>query len=91
MHQRPDQAWQGFLPRCHMRSAVRWLFVLVLLGGVLLHNAGAAQPTRFEIGLLGCLPYSEEDEGKFPTLLPAMNEANLAFVVLQDWDDTVYR
>jgi len=57
------------------------LFVLVLLGGVLLHGASAAQPARFEIGLLGDLPYSGETEAKFPHLMQAMNEANLAFVV----------
>ena len=47
----------------------------------LLHGIGAAQPTRFEIGLIGDLPYSGEDEAKFPNLMQAMNEANLAFVV----------
>ena len=52
MHQRQDHAWQGLSPQCHMRCAVRLLFVLVLLGGVLLHGGGAAQPTRFEIGLV---------------------------------------
>jgi len=57
------------------------LFVFVLLGGVLFHGDGAAQPTRFEIGLLGDLPYTAEDDAKFPHLMQAMNEANLAFVV----------
>jgi hypothetical protein len=53
----------------------------MLSSGVLLRDEGAAQPTHFEIGLLGDLPYSAEDEAKFPHLLQAMNEANLAFVV----------
>jgi len=57
------------------------LFVLVLWDGLLFHGVGAAQPTRFEIGLIGDLPYSGEDEAKFPNLMQAMNEANLAFVV----------
>jgi len=57
------------------------LGVLVLLGGLLLYGLGAAQPTRFEIGLIGDLPYSGEDEAQFPNLMQAMNEGNLAFVV----------
>ena len=64
-----------------MRCAVLLLCVLVLLGGLLLHGVGDAQPTRFEIGLIGDLPYTGEDEAKFPNLMQAMNEANLAFVV----------
>ena len=81
MHQRQDHTWQGLSPRCNMRCAVLLLCVLVLLSGLLLHGIGAAQPTRFEIGLIGDLPYSGEDEAKFPNLMQAMNEANLAFVV----------
>jgi hypothetical protein len=64
-----------------MPCAVLLLCVLVLLGGLLYHGVGAAQATRFEIGLIGDLPYSGEDEAKFPNLMQAMNEANLAFVV----------
>jgi hypothetical protein len=81
MRQRQDQVWQELPPQCNRRCAVLLLFVLGLLGGVLFHGRGAAQPTRFEIGLIGDLPYSPEDEAKFPHLMQAMNEANLAFVV----------
>jgi hypothetical protein len=81
MHQRQDQVSRGLPPRYNMCRAVLWLFVLGLLGAVFLYGSGAAQPTRFEIGLIGDLPYSPEDEAKFPHLMQAMNEANLAFVV----------
>src|SRR5881409_1369321 len=81
MHQRQDHVCQDLLPRCHRRRTILLLFMLVLWSGILLHGIGTAQPTRFEIGLIGDLPYSEEDEAKFPNLMQAMNEANLAFVV----------
>ena len=81
MHQRQDHGCQDLPPRCNRRCAILLLFMLVLWGGILLHDIGAAQPTRFEIGLIGDLPYSGEDEAKFPNLMQAMNEANLAFVV----------
>lgn len=81
MHQRQDHVCQDLPPRCHRRCAVLLLFMLVLWGGILFHDIGVAQPTRFEIGLIGDLPYSGEDEAKFPHLMQAMNEANLAFVV----------
>ena len=41
----------------------------------------AAPPVRFEVGLIGDLPYTQEDEQKFPSLLKALNAAPLAFVV----------
>jgi hypothetical protein len=63
-----------------MRPAIPLLCVLVFFGGLLFHSGDAAQPTRFEIGLIGDLPYTGEDEAKFPNLMQAMNEANLAFV-----------
>jgi hypothetical protein len=36
---------------------------------------------RFEFGLIGDLPYTPEDEAKFPHLMTAMNQADLAFVI----------
>jgi hypothetical protein len=81
MQQRQDHAGQRLLPRYHFRCAVRWLCMLVLFGGIFLHSRGTAQPLRFEIGLIGDLPYTAEDDAKFPHLMQAMNEANLAFVV----------
>jgi len=50
-----------------MRCTVFLFFVFVLLGGVLSPGGGTAQPTRFEIGFIGDLPYSPEDEAQFPT------------------------
>jgi len=37
--------------------------------------------TRFEFGLIGDVPYSAEDEKKFPNLVDDINKADLAFVV----------
>jgi hypothetical protein len=63
----------------------------VLLGMLLLGTSalGSAQPATgqssagwaFEFGLIGDLPYSFEDDAKFPALIAEMNAANLAFVV----------
>ena len=36
---------------------------------------------KFEFGLIGDLPYSAEDERKFPNLIEDINKANLAFVI----------
>ena len=38
-------------------------------------------PQRFEIGVLGDVPYTAGDEAKMPALIKQMNEADLAFVV----------
>lgn len=54
----------------------------VLLGAMLICSSGmAAQSARFEVGLVGDLPYTPEDEQKFPNLMRALNAAHLAFVV----------
>src|SRR4029453_19607707 len=69
------------MSRVEVQITVLLLCVLVLLAENLFHGVGAAQPMRFEIGVIGDLPYSGEDEAQFPNLMQAMNEANLAFVV----------
>src|SRR5262245_65401912 len=69
------------MSRVGVQITVLLLCVLVFLGGLLLYGLGAAQSTRFEIGLIGDLPYSGEDEAQFPNLMQAMNEANMAFIV----------
>ena len=76
MHQRYN-VWQE-LYSC---STVHLLFVMILLSTMLLPGVNTAQAARFAIGLIGDLPYSPEDEAKFPKLMQAMNQANLAFVV----------
>lgn len=56
--------------------------------------APAAPAKRFEIGLIGDLPYSAEDEAKFPALREEMNAAPLAFVVHVgdvEWDPRAYK
>jgi hypothetical protein len=76
MQPRDDSSWYG-LP------AVLALLgtVLVLTGCAVLRGGGTAHPTRFDIGLIGDLPYSAADEQQFPHLMQAVNDANLAFVV----------
>jgi hypothetical protein len=76
MKPRQNHAWPGVHTLFHLLCAV-----LVVMGWIALPARGATQPTRLEIGLIGDLPYSGEDEAKFPALMEALNEANLAFVV----------
>jgi hypothetical protein len=60
---------------------------IVLLCALFITGCATVQPDvdrqtgRFEIGLIGDLPYNAEDERKFPNLIEDMNNANLAFVV----------
>lgn len=70
-------------------------FVVVLLSALLIGVASLvnAQPANqrpapprvasstFEFGLIGDLPYTPEQEAKFPNLIADLNQAELAFVV----------
>jgi hypothetical protein len=68
------------------RKSLR-LFATYSLGIAMLAYAcsttqlGSAKIQRFEFALIGDLPYSAEDEKKFPNLVQDINKANLAFVV----------
>src|SRR4051794_7651481 len=60
-------------------SAAFW--ALIIAGCAMGRPGGDRQTGRFEIGLIGDLPYSAEDERKFPNLIDEINKADLAFVV----------
>jgi len=68
-------------------QAPRFLASNILLCGLFIAGcainrpSGESQVGRFEFGLIGDLPYTAEDEKKFPNLIEDMNKANLAFVV----------
>jgi hypothetical protein len=65
-----------------LRSALSGLFcVLFITGCATIQQRGESQTGRFEFGLIGDLPYTVEDERKFPNLIEDMNNANLAFVI----------
>jgi hypothetical protein len=76
MHKSQDGSWR----RVYFQYQALWV-LLLLAGWVAFPVGGAAQALRFEFGLIGDLPYNPEQEAKFPYLIQAMNEANLAFVV----------
>jgi hypothetical protein len=76
MQPRHDPSWSGLSAVCALLCTV-----LVLAGCAALRGGGAPPPARFDIGLIGDLPYGAEDEQHFPHLMQAMNDANLAFVV----------
>src|SRR5712691_1233786 len=54
-------------------------FVLLISGCATLQEQHS--PQRFEIGVLGDVPYTAADEAKMPALIRQMNQADLAFVV----------
>jgi hypothetical protein len=58
-----------------------WLFVLFACSCSSIQLGSGKNQTRFEFGLIGDLPYSAEDEKKFPNLIEDINKADLAFVV----------
>jgi len=70
---------------CGLESGSPTLICLVC--GLLISGCVVTQPDRqsragkFEFGLIGDLPYSAEDERKFPNLIEDINKANLAFVI----------
>ena len=65
-----------------LRSIHSALVFLALLAGCTVVQTGAERQTgRFEFGLIGDIPYTAEDERKFPDLIQDMNEADLAFVI----------
>lgn len=63
--------------RSRRPGRVGWLGVL----GLLVCAVQVSAAGRFEIGLVGDLPYTGEDEQKFPALMRALDAAPLAFVV----------
>jgi hypothetical protein len=62
-------------------SVVLFITMLLRSSWVALSAWGATQAARFEFGLIGDLPYTPEQEAKFPNLMQEINDANLAFVV----------
>jgi hypothetical protein len=53
--------------------------IVLASGCATLHEQ--TDPQRFEIGILGDVPYTAADEAKMPALIRQMNAANLAFIV----------
>jgi hypothetical protein len=69
------------------RKSLRSLGAYFLVSALLAYGCSSTQPgsgnnqTTFQFGLIGDLPYSAEDERKFPNLIEDINKADLAFVV----------
>jgi hypothetical protein len=57
------------------------VFLALLFGCTVVQTGAERQTGRFEFGLIGDIPYTAEDERKFPNLIQDMNEADLAFVI----------
>jgi hypothetical protein len=57
------------------------VFLALLVGCTVVQTGAERQTGRFEFGLIGDMPYTAEDERKFPNLIQDMNEADLAFVI----------
>jgi hypothetical protein len=59
-------------------SALMRLVCALLVSGCAMTQPGTQSQTgKFEFGLIGDLPYSAEDERKFPNLIEDINKANL--------------
>ena len=68
--------------RPRLGSILKLLFWLgVMTGCTMVQQRGESQAIRFEFGVIGDQQYTVEDEEKFPNLIDALNEANIAFVV----------
>ena len=61
-------------PRARCWGSVLWLTTLLCASGF------AATPARFEVGLIGDLPYTGEDEAKFPSLMMALDAPVLSMI-----------
>jgi len=77
--------WNHRVPDRRAPSRVRHIALLVLAVVVIVAAAASsgcvAPSARFDIALIGDLPYTPEDEAKFPGLLEEMNAQDLEFVV----------
>jgi len=61
--------------------ALNALFCVLYITGCAIYPHGGSPAVRFEFGVIGDQQYTVEDEAKFPNLVEALNETNLAFVV----------
>src|SRR5438094_174336 len=70
------------MPRIVLRVSLLAVAVCVICTGAMLSIARGEQDTagRFEFGLFGDMPYSDQGIEKLPNLIADMNAANLAFV-----------
>lgn len=78
------RTWNIWRKTCRLafQSALSALIcALFFTGCAMVQPGGESETGRFELGLIGDLPYTAEDERKFPNLIEDMNNANLAFVV----------
>ena len=64
-----------------MERTTRSVALAIALSCFIAMAGCASNPARFEIGVIGDAPYSARDEAKFPAVISAMNENDLAFVV----------
>ena len=59
-------------------GAYFWPFALLACACSSIQPGSANNQTTFQFGLIGDLPYSAEDERKFPNLIEDINKADLA-------------
>jgi hypothetical protein len=81
MHGSQDSPVRGLRSRIHALCFLLLSVTILLSGVVTSQSQEPPKPSRFEIGLIGDLPYSDDQVPKFSNLLQELNNANLAFVV----------
>ena len=64
-----------------MDSTGRPVALAIALSCIIGLTGCTSNPARFEIGVIGDAPYTAREEAKFPVVISAMNESDLAFVV----------
>jgi hypothetical protein len=81
MHGSQDSPVRGLRSRIHALCFLLLSVTILLSGVVTSQSQEPPKPSRFEIGLIGDVPYSDDQVPKFSNLLQELNNANLAFVV----------
>lgn len=78
------RAWINWRKVCRLEfhsSLSASICAVLITGCAVIEPGGTTQSGRFEFGPIGDLPYTAEDDRKFPNLIEELNNANLAWVI----------
>ena len=82
MRNRDEAGWWNVRSLTGLKSALMVLsFMLLLSGSAAILGGGELQSARFEVALIGDMPYDARHEKEFAHVMKAINAADVAFVV----------